>query len=97
MVSVTSCTRFTAWLAVSGVHLAKIQTLKQNHNTPGMADATVSQEDILGRVTRISRNGRDVRLGLGPERRLIAVFSRAVRLFPVLSRLARPFARRSLP
>ena len=49
----------------------------QGDNTPGKADATVSQEDILGRVTRITRNGKDVRLGLGPERRLIAALSRA--------------------
>jgi hypothetical protein len=64
-----------------------------------MADATVSQEDFLGRVTRISRSGRDVRLDLGPERRLIGAFSRAVWLLPVRSRLApllRTFARRTL-
>ena len=66
----------------------------------GPADASVPREDILGRVTGITRNGKDVRLGVGPERRLIAVVSHAGWLLPVRSRLAplfRPLARRFVP
>ena len=68
----------------------------QGDNAPGAADATVLREDMLGRVTQITRNGKDVGLGLGPERRLIAVLSRAGWLLPVRLRLApllRPFVR----
>jgi len=71
--------------------------LIQGDNVRGVTDGTVLAGNILGRVTRITRNGREVRRGLGPERRLIAVFSRAGWLSPVRSRLAallRPLARR---
>jgi hypothetical protein len=60
----------------------------QGDNTPGMADAAVARQTILGCVTRVTRNGREVRLGLGPERRLIAAFSRAGWLQPACARLA---------
>ena len=43
----------------------------------------VSLPGILGRVTRIERAGRRVRLGLGPERALIAVLSRRGLLRPL--------------
>ena len=36
----------------------------------------VTEAYILGRVTRVERNGKPVGLGLGPERRLIALLSR---------------------
>jgi hypothetical protein len=36
----------------------------------------------------VTRDGRDVRLGLGPERRLIALLSRAGWLQPLRDRLA---------
>jgi phage repressor protein C with HTH and peptisase S24 domain len=39
-------------------------------------DGVVSSSDILGRVARVERNGRSVRLGMGPERRLIAILTR---------------------
>lgn len=34
-------------------------------------DEPIPRADILGRVTRVERNGRDVKLGLGPERVVI--------------------------
>ena len=40
------------------------------------ADGVVARENIIGRVTRIERHGRDVRFGLGPEGRWIAFFNR---------------------
>lgn len=39
-------------------------------------DESIPRADILGRVTRIERNGRDVSFGLGPERVLIPRFNR---------------------
>ena len=44
-----------------------------NSHAPGVL---LNLNDILGHVTRIERSGRRIRLGLGPERRLIALFSR---------------------
>jgi hypothetical protein len=50
------------------------------------ADPVASPEDLLGRVTRVERGGRRVRLGLGVERLPIAWLSR-VGLLRVLARL----------
>jgi len=69
----------------------------QGDNTPGVADVSVLREEILGRVIRVTRDDQGVWLGLGPERRLIAVLSRSGWLLPVRSRLAllfHPFVRR---
>jgi hypothetical protein len=41
-------------------------------------------ENLLGRVTRVERNGHQIRLGLGPECYLIALSSRSGLLIPVL-------------
>jgi hypothetical protein len=48
--------------------------LKGDNST--QTDRLTGREHILGRVTRIERKGRDVRLGLGLERRLIAALTR---------------------
>lgn len=40
-------------------------------------DGLVQEVDILGRVMRIERGGSEVRLGLGVERRLIAILARS--------------------
>ena len=45
-------------------------------NVRGAPEGPVTRSDLLGRVTGIRRNGRDVRLGLGPERYAIALLSR---------------------
>lgn len=44
-------------------------------------------EHILGRITCIERSGRTIRLGLGPEKRIIAIFSRKRLLQSTLVRL----------
>lgn len=49
-------------------------------------DGLISPGDILGRVTRVERNGRGVRLGLGWERLLIAYLCRYNLLQPLLVR-----------
>ena len=40
-------------------------------------DGVVPPEQVLGRVVRVQRRGREVRLGLGRERVMIAALSRA--------------------
>jgi SOS-response transcriptional repressor LexA len=40
------------------------------------SDPPIALERVLGVVTRVERQGREVRAGLGPERRLIAWLSR---------------------
>ena len=47
---------------------------------PGGVDGIVAASNLLGRVTRVERCGRDVWLGLGPERTAIAWLSRTGRL-----------------
>ena len=49
--------------------------LLQGDNCP-KADGEVTSEQIIGRVIRIEREGREVRLGLGAERKLIALLNR---------------------
>jgi hypothetical protein len=46
-------------------------------------DGLVTEENILGCVTRIERDMRTPRLGLGPERFLIALLSRRGWLEPI--------------
>jgi ribosomal protein S18 acetylase RimI-like enzyme len=41
------------------------------------ADGVVARDEMIGRVVRVERAGRDVRLGLGPERVCVAALSRA--------------------
>jgi len=48
------------------------------------ADESVLNENILGFVTRVERDGKEVFLGLGPERFLIAFLSRKGLLFRLL-------------
>ena len=54
------------------------------------ADAWAAPDDLLGRVTRVERGGRRVRLGLGIERMPIAWLSR-VGLLRFLARLRERF------
>lgn len=51
------------------------------------ADGVVSCSAIIGSVTRVERDGRAVRLGSAPERRVLAMLSRKGWLIPVLLRL----------
>lgn len=60
--------------------------LGDNQIEPGYD--TIQIGNILGRVTGVERNGKVVRLGLGPEKYLIAHFSRARLLQPLIAGLA---------
>jgi hypothetical protein len=56
-------------------------------------DGVLRPEKLLGRVTRIRRGSRRIRLGLGPERLLIARLARRGLLYHILHplwRLVRP-------
>ncbi|MCX6688350.1 MAG: hypothetical protein NTZ39_01405, partial [Methanoregula sp.] len=44
-------------------------------NTPD-EDGEIPHACIIGQVTRVERAGKTIRFGLGPERRIIALFSR---------------------
>ena len=48
------------------------------------ADESVPKENILGFVTRVERDGKEVFLGLGPERFLIALLGRRGLLSPFI-------------
>lgn len=56
------------------------------------SDPAIRQGELLGRVQCAERSGRRLRLGLGPERRLLALLSRLGWLRPLLA-LARRSAR----
>lgn len=53
------------------------------------ADGLIPPAHILGRVDRVERRGRRVRLGQGPERRLIALLVRYELLQPLIDRMLR--------
>lgn len=67
--------------------------LAQGDNAPERADGFLRPRQILGRVARVDRNGRQVRFGLGPERRLIAELSRRGWLTPLCRAAGRAKAR----
>jgi hypothetical protein len=50
--------------------------LIQGDNMPENPDGMIPREAIVGWVTHIERAGRKVRMGLGPERLLLALLSR---------------------
>ena len=61
-------------------------------------DGLIPPAFVLGRVTRVERRGRRLRLGQGPERRVLALLARYDLLQPVLQRalwLLRPLLRRA--
>jgi hypothetical protein len=71
--------------------------LIQGDSTVDHADDLIPAENLVGRVTRVERDGHAVWLGLGPERHLIAWLSRTRRLVPLGTGLAswlRPLRRR---
>lgn len=63
--------------------------LIQGDNMPGMPDGIIPLEAIKGRVTRVERDGKRVRIGLGPERHLLALLSHSG-LLAVIRRFAGP-------
>jgi hypothetical protein len=70
------------------VHRRGATYLIQGDNNPGSPDGYLPRSSLFGRVVQVERNGRRVRLGLGPERLLIAFLSRRSWLVPLLHRLA---------
>lgn len=72
-------------------------SLIQGDDVAEYGDGIIPPENLLGRVTRVERNGHDVWLGLGPERTVIAWLSRARLLIPLRMWLAswlKPLLRR---
>jgi len=47
-------------------------------------DGRIPASNVVGRVSRVERNGRTCRLGIGPERLAVAVLSRCGLLRPIL-------------
>ncbi len=62
----------------------------QGDNLPGNPDGMIPGGAIMGHVTLVERGGRSIRLGIGPERILLALLSR-IGLLEVLRRCAMPF------
>ncbi len=57
--------------------------LTKGDNSNGEGDGLFSRGNLLGMVTAVERGGRLVRLGLGPERGLVALLSRSGLLLPL--------------
>lgn len=69
-------------------------SLLQGDNGSEFYDGKIPQENLLGRVTRVERNGHPIWLGLGPERHIIARLSAAGLLAPLrhtFATLTKPF------
>ncbi len=74
-----------------------VDPIIRGDNVPDIADGVIQRENILGYVTQVTRNGRRVWLGLGPERYLVAFLSRTGLRLPLELRLRplfRPLLRR---
>ncbi len=65
------------------IKMANHGFLIQGDNCAG-PDGWMAPDSILGRVTRIERAGREIHLGLGGERSILASLSRAGLLIPLV-------------
>jgi signal peptidase I len=65
------------------VHISRDAYLMQGDHAL-KPDGCVSRADIIGRVIRVERHGKRVRLGLGIERAVIAFLSRRGWLVPMI-------------
>lgn len=54
-------------------------------NVSAGGDGWISFEDVLGQVVRVQRDRKEIHLGLGVERRLIALLSRWKMLVPIVN------------
>ena len=61
--------------------------LLRGDNATGKTGETVATGNLLGVVSSIERNGARRRMGLGPERQLLAWLSRSGRLVPLIQLL----------
>lgn len=60
----------------------------QGDNDLEYPEEVIPRENLLGKVTKIERNGRKVWMGMGPERYMIAWLSRMKLLTPIGNCLA---------
>lgn len=58
--------------------------LRPRGDATARADAWITRQSLIGQVAEVSRRGRRARLGLGPEKWIIAWLSRAGLLTPLL-------------
>ena len=68
--------------------------LVRGDNTLQETGERVPGVKLIGRVTRIERDGKTVWLGLGPERYLIALFLRIGTILPLIVRLRQVYKER---
>lgn len=76
-------------LAHRVVRITDGQFFAKGDNVSGGGDGWFSFADVLGRVVRIQRNGKERRFGFGLEKLLIALLSRRNILAPVFNFLRR--------
>jgi signal peptidase I len=90
--------RGTEKLFIHRVVKKKGETYFPKGDNSSEADESVPRENLLGVVTRVERKGKDVFLGLGPERFLIAFLGRRGLLLPLILpvwKVVRLFIKRS--
>ena len=76
-------------LAHRVVRITGGQFFTKGDNVRGEGDGWICFTDVLGRVIRLQRNGSELRLGLGPEKLLIAQLSRGKILVSLINFLQR--------
>jgi len=76
-------------LAHRVVKISEGSFLCRGDNVSAGGDGWIAFEDVLGRVVRVQREGKETRLGLGVERLLIGLFSRWKILVPTIDILRR--------
>jgi hypothetical protein len=72
------------WLVIHRVVAASPAGLETRGDALDRPDEGVSRSDVVARLRRVERRGRRIRLGLGPERRVLAWLSRRGWLVPWL-------------
>ncbi|MEW6186144.1 MAG: hypothetical protein AB1585_10445, partial [Thermodesulfobacteriota bacterium] len=58
------------------IGIRKLAFLTKGDNPFNQSDGWIPRKNLLGLVTEVKREGKKVRLGMGPERFLIALWSR---------------------
>ena len=71
------------------IRISDGQYFLKGDNVKSEGDGWISFEDVLGRVVRIQRDEKEIHLGLGVERKLIALLSRWKMLVPLVNFLRR--------
>lgn len=76
-------------LAHRVVKIADGRFFCKGDNVSGTGDGWITNEDVLGRVVRIQRDGKEIHLGLGVESKVIALLSRGNKLVLLVNFLRR--------